>query len=218
MPAWNAPDSQAPPNHHLDALLPVQLLEQRPDSWAHVLCANGWSTWVDGRRLGPLDRQADAAASAAPSQLAPSLAAAGPYALAGAALVLLATFLPWLSSGPASFSAWRLPLRLLVFNSAGDTQPRTGVVLLPMVLVALPLLTGRRLPHWALLVLTAVATNTALFALVRAVKPQPQPDPGVGAALALAGGVLMTVEFWRRTWPPVRAWAAERSLQAGRAV
>ncbi|MFK4104357.1 hypothetical protein ACI2L1_30630 [Streptomyces sp. NPDC019531] len=68
MPAWEAPDP-ARPTVPLDPLLPVQLVERRGD-WAHVLCANGWSAWVDGRYLvavpqdppapdAPLARSAD---------------------------------------------------------------------------------------------------------------------------------------------------------------
>jgi len=49
MPAWEAPDP-ARPTVPLDPLLPVQLVERRGD-WAHVLCANDWSAWVDGRLL-----------------------------------------------------------------------------------------------------------------------------------------------------------------------
>ncbi|MEV0980095.1 hypothetical protein [Streptomyces sp. NPDC049915] len=48
-PAWEAPDPGRP-TVPLDALLPVQLVERRGD-WAHVLCSNGWSAWVDGRLL-----------------------------------------------------------------------------------------------------------------------------------------------------------------------
>ncbi|MGW3031649.1 hypothetical protein ACWDCB_10475 [Streptomyces sp. NPDC001178] len=68
MPAWEDPDP-ARPTVPLDPLLPVQLVERRGD-WGHVLCANGWSAWVDGRCLvavpqdppttgGPQDRTAD---------------------------------------------------------------------------------------------------------------------------------------------------------------
>ncbi|WP_436850283.1 hypothetical protein [Streptomyces massasporeus] len=68
MPAWEAPDP-ARPTVDLDPLLPVQLLQRQGD-WGHVLCFNGWSAWVDGRRLvavpldppaadGPLTRAAD---------------------------------------------------------------------------------------------------------------------------------------------------------------
>ncbi|MFD0310318.1 hypothetical protein [Streptomyces sp. NPDC127119] len=49
MPAWDAPDP-ARPTVPLDALLPVRLVERRGD-WGHVLCANGWSAWVDVRLL-----------------------------------------------------------------------------------------------------------------------------------------------------------------------
>ncbi|MFE1440284.1 hypothetical protein [Streptomyces sp. NPDC058739] len=67
MPAWETPDPGRP-TVPLDPLLPVQLLELRGD-WGHVLCANGWSAWVDGRLLvavprdpppaGPSDATAD---------------------------------------------------------------------------------------------------------------------------------------------------------------
>ncbi|MEU2284144.1 hypothetical protein ABZ614_19745 [Streptomyces sp. NPDC013178] len=49
MPSWEAPDP-ARPSVPLDPLLPVRLVERHGD-WGHVLCANGWSAWVDGRHL-----------------------------------------------------------------------------------------------------------------------------------------------------------------------
>ncbi|MFF3501409.1 hypothetical protein [Streptomyces sp. NPDC003247] len=49
MPSWEAPDP-ARPTVPLDPLLPVRLVERRGD-WGRVLCANGWSAWVDGRYL-----------------------------------------------------------------------------------------------------------------------------------------------------------------------
>ncbi|NUP18647.1 MAG: hypothetical protein HOZ81_21700 [Streptomyces sp.] len=49
MPAWETPDP-ARPTVPLDAFLPVQLVERQGD-WGRVLCANGWSAWVDGRFL-----------------------------------------------------------------------------------------------------------------------------------------------------------------------
>jgi hypothetical protein len=47
--AWEAPDVSRP-TEPLDPLLPVQLLDRRGD-WGQILCANGWSAWVDGRLL-----------------------------------------------------------------------------------------------------------------------------------------------------------------------
>ncbi|WP_432064182.1 hypothetical protein [Streptomyces sp. C10-9-1] len=49
LPAWESPDVSRP-TVPLDPLLPVQLLERRGD-WSRILCANGWSAWVDGRLL-----------------------------------------------------------------------------------------------------------------------------------------------------------------------
>ncbi|WP_344446835.1 hypothetical protein [Kitasatospora nipponensis] len=49
LPTWAAPDP-ARPSARLDPLLPVRVTEVRGD-WALAVCANGWSTWVDGRLL-----------------------------------------------------------------------------------------------------------------------------------------------------------------------
>lgn len=49
LPAWESPDVSRP-TVPLDGFLPVQLLSRRGD-WGEVLCANGWSAWVDGRLL-----------------------------------------------------------------------------------------------------------------------------------------------------------------------
>ncbi|MFF9035753.1 hypothetical protein ACF090_09805 [Streptomyces sp. NPDC014892] len=65
--AWESPDP-AHPTVALDALLPVQLLERRGD-WGHVLCANGWSAWVDGRLLVAVP-QNPPAAGAVPARTA----------------------------------------------------------------------------------------------------------------------------------------------------
>ncbi|MFE0133936.1 hypothetical protein ACFWY6_20590, partial [Streptomyces sp. NPDC059037] len=49
LPAWETPDVNRPTTP-LDALLPVQLVDRLGD-WGQVVCANGWSAWVDGRLL-----------------------------------------------------------------------------------------------------------------------------------------------------------------------
>ncbi|MGW7194493.1 hypothetical protein ACWGIP_36005, partial [Streptomyces sp. NPDC054838] len=49
LPAWEAPDGSRP-TAALDPFLPVQLLS-RQGEWGEILCANGWSAWVDGRLL-----------------------------------------------------------------------------------------------------------------------------------------------------------------------
>ncbi|MFE2308830.1 hypothetical protein, partial [Streptomyces sp. NPDC059411] len=49
LPAWEAPDPSRP-TAALDPFLPVRLLARRGE-WGEILCANGWSAWVDGRPL-----------------------------------------------------------------------------------------------------------------------------------------------------------------------
>ncbi|MET7982592.1 MULTISPECIES: hypothetical protein [unclassified Streptomyces] len=49
LPAWESPDPSRP-TVPLDALLPVELADRLGD-WGRVVCANGWSAWVDGRLL-----------------------------------------------------------------------------------------------------------------------------------------------------------------------
>ena len=49
MTAWPTPDPQKP-GTQLGGGLPVAVAERSGD-WAHVVTSNGWSGWVDGRRL-----------------------------------------------------------------------------------------------------------------------------------------------------------------------
>ncbi|MFE5770433.1 hypothetical protein ACFQ7O_18945 [Streptomyces sp. NPDC056485] len=52
LPAWEEPDASRP-TAALDPFLPVRLLARRGE-WGEILCANGWSAWVDGRLLVPV--------------------------------------------------------------------------------------------------------------------------------------------------------------------
>ncbi|MFG3368641.1 hypothetical protein ACGF0K_27170 [Streptomyces sp. NPDC048156] len=49
LPAWEEPDVSRP-TQPLDPLLPVELVDRRAD-WGRIVCANGWSAWVDARLL-----------------------------------------------------------------------------------------------------------------------------------------------------------------------
>jgi hypothetical protein len=53
MPAWAAPDPARDPVARTDAGVELQLLERDGD-WAHIICSNGWSAWVDGRAMEEL--------------------------------------------------------------------------------------------------------------------------------------------------------------------
>lgn len=52
MPAWAAPDPSRPPVVNLAANLDLRVAERAGD-WARVVASNGWSGWVDARRLLP---------------------------------------------------------------------------------------------------------------------------------------------------------------------
>jgi SH3 domain-containing protein len=49
-PAWSAPDPSGAPVATLAAGTELEVRERRGD-WANVAASNGWSGWVDGRRL-----------------------------------------------------------------------------------------------------------------------------------------------------------------------
>jgi hypothetical protein len=50
MQAWATPDPSRAPIAMLSERLDIRVIETAAD-WAHVLASNGWSGWVDGRRL-----------------------------------------------------------------------------------------------------------------------------------------------------------------------
>ena len=52
MAAWAAPDPAHAPMVSLGGLLELVVVERAGD-WARVVAVNGWSGWVDGRRLIP---------------------------------------------------------------------------------------------------------------------------------------------------------------------
>ena len=51
MQAWAAPDPNGAVVATLGGGLPIQVTDVR-GAWAHVLCSNGWTGWVDGRIIG----------------------------------------------------------------------------------------------------------------------------------------------------------------------
>ncbi|MEI7745600.1 MAG: SH3 domain-containing protein, partial [Chloroflexota bacterium] len=52
MAAWAAPDPTQQPVVNLSAGLDLEVAERRGD-WARVVAVNGWTGWVDARRLVP---------------------------------------------------------------------------------------------------------------------------------------------------------------------
>ncbi|MFC9296889.1 hypothetical protein ACFTWH_31295 [Streptomyces sp. NPDC057011] len=66
MSAWESPDVTRP-TAPLDPFLPVQLLS-RNGEWGEILCANGWSAWVDGRLLIAMPQPPPTAGGPAPAR------------------------------------------------------------------------------------------------------------------------------------------------------
>ncbi len=118
----------------------------------------------------------------------------GFYGSLGAAMVILGSFLPWLSSGGKSVSAWGIPLITLIPGGSGRGGGLTiGPLLLATVLVLLPYAIRRALPLALRLVLAALATNFAGLVMMLGLHANPLLFPGVGLLLVLAGGVLLLV-------------------------
>ena len=55
LPMWTTPDPSAAPVGRLDPGLDV-VVDGREGNWAHVVCSNRWTAWVDGRLLQELVR------------------------------------------------------------------------------------------------------------------------------------------------------------------
>ncbi|MGH9165798.1 MAG: hypothetical protein ACRDZW_09840 [Acidimicrobiales bacterium] len=124
----------------------------------------------------------------------------GPLSIVGAALVLLASFLPWYQVVGVGLSAWDVPVSFLVTGGAQLNGVKVGLLLVAVAgIVALPLLTRRRLGESRLLPSAGiVAVAAGLAALLRlAVEDGPKPDIGLGVFVALAGGGLITYECLR---------------------
>jgi hypothetical protein len=114
----------------------------------------------------------------------------GFYGLLGAVLVVGGGFLPWLTTGQKTLSAWSIPVLALV-PGGPIAGPPTGVFLLVAVLALLPYLMRRPLPAVVRLLLAGVAINAALPVLGGVLRNGPPVSVGVGVLLTLAGGVLL---------------------------
>jgi hypothetical protein len=225
--AWDAPDPTRPPVTHLQAGTQLTVGESHPNGWAHVASANGWQSWVDGRRL--------VAASANPVAAAP--AAAGPRVeapfgitmppwwpaevpvvpAAGAFLVIFGGFLPWLSFGFGSASAWDISLAWLLTGGSFAGGLKVGLLLLAVLAVGVPALNKRPLPPAVLPTMGLVAIGLALATLIRGLAgttvlgSRISYDPSVGLFMTLAGGAILAIDR-------LRAWMERvRSRESGAA-
>ncbi len=138
LPTWDVPDPARPPGPHLEAGLPVEVVQVQ-GGWTLVRCSNSWEAWVDGSRLVPAGAAMSpgvtgAGTTGAPTTLTVPTTTAAWTALAVGAAVVLLSFLPWfsISGGGASFSrtAWKVPAAFLVDSDADPDGIKLALLLL----------------------------------------------------------------------------------------
>ncbi|MDQ1373449.1 MAG: hypothetical protein QOJ09_787 [Actinomycetota bacterium] len=149
LPAWAAPDPTQDIVATIEARVEVVVREER-GAWADVLCSNGWSAWVDGRRLlaigagspsyaqpqpaaggygAPVGGGAPGAAGPAQLDVATLKRLATPPVI-GAVLLALGTILPWTRSGFGSGNGFDVPITFLWSKTAGSGGVKLGLLLL----------------------------------------------------------------------------------------
>ncbi len=132
MPAWVEPDPAQAPVVDLAARVELRVDEQR-GAWARVTGSNGWTGWVDARRLLQVGTAAVAPAWTAPSpvQTPGATGAAGggirPLALTGGIAMAASAFLEW-----GWTSAMNLDLTGIwpLYHLTRLDQPRIGLTML----------------------------------------------------------------------------------------
>ncbi len=119
---------------------------------------------------------------------APSFAIPNPMSVLAGAAIFGGGLLPWWTIPGDSISAWDIPAMFLISESTGDGL-KVGPLLLVGMLMLLPLLTKKPLPHIAQALVAAMAINASGLAIVRGLSND--VGIGVGLLITLAGGVLV---------------------------
>jgi hypothetical protein len=196
------PDAGVAPGPNATSGLDVQVLEQWGD-WAKILCSNGWSAWVDGRRLLPRSGNAPRAQTHGSSS-ATGIDRATVVAFAGAALVLIGSFLPWTRSvqGSETTNAFDIKATFLVdYETVGDNGPKIGWLSL-VIVAAVAVVVLRKLDDRARLACGIAAVAVAALYILQLQRllgsyPADADVPGlidyvgIGALLAGAGGLVI---------------------------
>ena len=204
--AWSTPDASQAPAANLAPNLDVQLLRWWGE-WAEIRCSNGWTAWVGGRQLIPNDQYASQPTPLATVQQrvkdVPLPAGVSPLAAGGAALMVLGSFLPWLSidvfGSSVTANSWDVPFLYLATGENTLSGLDIGLILLvaAVAVVAIPLLTKRPLDTSVLLGIgiLAVATAALYFLRVSVLDDSDGAGVGFGTLVAAAGGALLVVAF-----------------------
>ncbi len=196
LPAWATPDPAQAPVAQLAERVQLRVEETR-GAWSRVSAENGWTGWVDGRRLAALG------AAVAPSG-AGGLALGGlkirPLPLIGGIALIVSTFLNWLQMGSSNGFDIGLPFLWGGWEHGGD-DPNLGIFTLIIGIGAVLLAV---LPRTSVGVIRLLGLLTVVIAVVFAVQMMLWAgDLGGGAGdaftdgmsyapyVALGGGILM---------------------------
>ncbi|OFW54746.1 MAG: hypothetical protein A2V75_05580 [Actinobacteria bacterium RBG_16_70_17] len=196
LPAWATPDPAQAPVAQLAERVQLRVEETR-GAWSRVSAENGWTGWVDGRRLAGLG------AAVAPSG-AGGLALGGlkirPLPLIGGIALIVSTFLNWLQMGSSNGFDIGLPFLWGGWEHGGD-DPKLGIFTLIIGIGAVLLAV---LPRTSVGVIRLLGLLTVVIAVVFAVQMMLWAgDLGGGAGdaftdgmsyapyVALGGGILM---------------------------
>jgi hypothetical protein len=205
MDTWPRPDANAARGPRIGEPLDVELLEQSGD-WAKVAFSNGWTAWVDGRLLVPLrGRPATAPGAGVARRGAPgfdmsALMADRPraFALGGALLVALSSFLPWLRGTGASVNSFDITAEALIdYKTTSTGGIKIGMLLLAVAAgLVFVLVRGADARIERALGIAAVAVPVVyLVQLQRAVSDAQGVSltdiAGIGILGAAAGGALV---------------------------
>jgi hypothetical protein len=176
LPVWAAPDPATQPTSRAAPGLEVRVLEYAA-GWAKIAFHNGWVGWVDARAL------------------ASSKPALTPLPAIGAALIVLGGFLPWVTAGGESGSAWDLPVMTLFDKFSTSQDPKTGLVLLVVLVAGVPYLTKKPFPPAVNLALAGIGAGAGLLAF-RLINELQVVDPGMGLVVTLVGAFVLGAEFF----------------------
>jgi len=196
LPAWATPDPSQAPVAQLAERIQLRV-EETLGAWARVSAENGWSGWVDGRRLAGFARGAAAGGAGA-------VALGGlkirPLPIIGGIALIVATFLNWLQMGSSNGFNIGLPFLWGGWEHGGD-GPDLGIFTLIIGIGALLLAV---LPRTSAPVIRLLGLIAVVIAVVFAIQVMLWAgDMGGGAAdafsdgmsyapyVALGGGILM---------------------------
>jgi hypothetical protein len=199
--AWTDPDATQQPAARIDPGIEVKVTERLDNGWANISCSNGWTAWVDARQLLPLQaRSAPVTPQSAFGITVPTWWPAEIPFVAGAAavLVIVGSFLPWLSLGSFSASASEINVNYLITGGSTFGGLKLSFVLLGALVIGLPALTHKPLPKWVVPTVGGVAVAGAGITLVRAITSRPRLSPAIGLFLTLAAGILILVDWARQ--------------------